>query len=173
MKTYLIFRQYYNDDSGMDLSHVVKVVESPSDLRVNEYIDRLLQEEKEDYALQKECRNFWREVESRLEEDRKDDFRHDIKDIPKWKAGISMTEITPEMRKERDDIKAHNEEIHALYKKITEEIQVEVERECRARFATMGLPEDKYNHFFCRYRYYFKDFERIKYYAEEVEVETL
>jgi hypothetical protein len=35
----------------------------------------------------------------------------EFKKIPKWKAGTKQQDITPEMRQEREDIKAYNEDI--------------------------------------------------------------
>lgn len=173
MKTYLIYRRYYDDGSGQDRSYVVEVVESHSDLRVNEHIDHLLQKEKEEYALQEECDNFRREVRSRLSHERKSEMRYDHMDIPKWAPGMPQSAITTEMREERNSIKAHNEEIAAHNQKIREEIDLQVEKQCRIRFQELGLPEEDYDKYFGWYAFYFKDFDEISYYAEEVEIETL
>jgi hypothetical protein len=94
----------------------------------------------------------WREENPRPE-------RPDIEPIPKWKTGIKMNEITPEMRAERDGIKARNTLIVEQGRAMDAEYQGREDAEAHRVLNKLNIPEANHECYMgycsereCRYR---------------------
>lgn len=113
------------------------VAVSASKIKLERYQKRLEEED----ALHASNQEKISEYMNTLEDTFRDIDQEDPIPRPKWKAGLAESEITPEMRKQRDEIDEQNRLIHERNTLKINEWYAKREQAMKEYALSLGIPE--------------------------------